>query len=131
MNVATNKSTHIQVERKARRTWRARTLWAILCKLEYEMIRYNLTLYSKSEKLDLNTKKEQITEVLSILETDQKKAVSDANLISISKCSIIIEVEESGKYWHQSFGKILKNKFNMHNFCNPKNSNRMFKWQKI
>ncbi|RLG90577.1 MAG: hypothetical protein DRO16_01940 [Thermoprotei archaeon] len=99
-----------------------------LKKEENDMRIYKLSLWNKSEKLDLRKNEDQIKKVLSMLVSDNKKDVSNANILKLAKSYLVLEVIESRKFWHQSFGKNLKNDFGLYNFCDSKNPNRMFKW---
>ncbi|MCD4769882.1 MAG: hypothetical protein K8R35_06930 [Bacteroidales bacterium] len=90
---------------------------------------YYITLYNKSDKLDLRKKKTAIKEVLEYLVFDKnQKDFKSASILTIEKNYLELEVDETDNNWHMRFGKILANNFGMREFCDPCDSSRLFKW---
>ena len=91
-----------------------------------ELINTNQNLTSKAEEINL-----VIQEILSGGKNGSSFAsVSNIILIPpITPTRIILDVVESDKSWHKSFGNKLANDHGMRVYCNPLNQEEMFIWK--
>lgn len=90
------------------------------------MKHYDLWLYNKSKSLNLKNKEKAIQDVLKDLENLGKVTIHEF-IVYKDRISLDI-VEENSKQWHQDFGKILANEYDMRRYCDPKDETRLFSW---
>ncbi len=102
-------------------------------------MKYKLELINKDSTLDLTKKTDAIEKVINHIKDGGKERksfqdVSEIHIISIQKDKIELDVTESNNEnatnWHSKVGQFLAQNCGMREYCDPNNSQKMFKWTK-
>ena len=97
------------------------------------MTMYSLHLINPDPELNLIRKRRDIKGVFQLIQngglTGRKfRGLQKCNVVEIKQRDIVVEASESSKSWHRFVGRFLAKDSEMRNYCDPKNSRRMFEW---